>query len=165
METLRDGSFMLTIDAEALAKGLRPSAKTARNKEYLVECIGAVGLDNVLQVLEDLNLSRIDTAVIVDGFPYPQIFVFTNMIIVCGETDIYEWIGGALVLRLGPVAAGTLWTAVDFKETIYMSNGKVAVLRNPLTGVFSITTALPIATAICDFNSQVFTGSPDETWI
>lgn len=165
METLRNGEFMLTIDAEALARGLRPSIRTPRNKEYLIECKGAVGLDNVLQVLDDLESNRLDTSIIVDGFPYPQIFVFTNLIIVCGETNIYEWTGGALVLRLGPVAAGSLWTAADFKESVYMSNGRVAVIRNPLTGNFIPSTTLPIATAICDFNNQVFTGSPDEPWI
>ena len=127
METLRDGNFMLTVDAESLAKGLRPSVRMPRNKEYLIQCIGAVGLDGVLQTLEDLEVSRIDTSVITDPFPYPQIFVFTNLIIVCGETDIYEIVNGSLVHKLGPVAAGTLWTAADFGESIYMSNGKVAV--------------------------------------
>jgi hypothetical protein len=165
METLRDGSFMLTINAEALARGLRPSVRTARNKEYLVECIGAVGLDNVLQVIEDLETNRIDTGIIVDPFPYPQIFVFTNLLIVCSSTDIFEIFGGNLLHRLGPFPVGTLWTAVDFKESIYMSNGKVAVVRAPTSGVWYTTTDLPVATAICNFNSQVFTGSPNEPWI
>lgn len=164
METLRNGEFMFTIDAESLAKGLRPSAKVARNKEYLVECVGAVGLDNVLQVLEDLETNRIDTSVIVDGFPYPQIFVFTNMILVCGETNVYELVSGALELKI-VAPAGTLWTAADFKESIYMSNGKVAIIRDPLSGNFVASPTLPIATAICDFNNQVFTGAPGESWV
>jgi hypothetical protein len=165
METLRDGNFMLTIDTESLAKGLRPSMRSARNKEYLVECIGAVGLDKVLQVLEDLENDRIDTSIIGATFPYPQIFVCTNMILVCGEADVYELVGGTLELKIGPVPIGTLWSVIDIGEFIYMSNGKVAILRSPISGIFASTTDQPIATAICNFNGQILIGSPDEPWI
>lgn len=165
METLRDGSFMEVISAEALARGLRPSVRVPRNKKFLVECVGAVGLDNVLQVLEDLENNRIDTSVIGATFPYPQIFVCTNMIIVCGEADVYELVAGALELRIGPVPIGTLWSAIDIGEFIYMSNGRVAILRSPTSGIFASTTFQPTATAICNFNGQVLIGSPDETWI
>ena len=166
MEVLRDGSFMETIVAESLARGLRPSAKVARNKEYLVECVGAVGLDNVLQVLDDLQLNRIDTtATITDGFPYPQLFVFTNLILLCGETDIYELVAGVLTHRLGPVTAGGIWSAMESYDFIYMSNGMVAVLRDAQSKQFALTVVQPKASAICNFNGQVFIGGPGENWI
>jgi len=163
MEVLRDGTFTFTIEAEALVRGLRPSKRVPRNSKYLVECIGAVGLDAVLQVIDDLEDDRMDTSgLITDTFPYPQVFIFTNMIIVCSQTTIYEWVASALVPKVGPVAAGELWSAVDLLNFVYLTNGSVAVRRNPATGNYSITTDYPTARAICNFNSQVFVGSPVE---
>ena len=163
MEVLRDGTFTFTIQAEALARGLRPSKRVPRDSKYLIECIGAVGYDTVLQVMDDLEDYRMNTSgVITDTFPYPQVFIFTNMIIVCSETEIYEWVGSSLVSKVGPVAAGELWSAVDFLTFIYLTNGSVAVQRNPSSGDYSITTDYPIARAICNFNSQVIVGSPVE---
>ena len=80
-------AFSVTIDTSKLSKGLRPSKRMPRNSGFLVECKGAVGRDNVLQTLDELT--RIDTSVITDAYPYPQIFVFTNLIIVCSQTKIY----------------------------------------------------------------------------
>ena len=90
MPVLPTGVFTYTVPSGDLSRGLRPSKRSPRNTKFLTLCEGAVGLDNVLQVLSELEPNRIDTAVITDDFPYPQIFVFTNMIIVCGETEVYE---------------------------------------------------------------------------
>lgn len=152
-------AFSITIDSSKLSKGLRPSKRMPRNSGYLVECKGAVGKDGVLQVLDELT--RIDTSVITDPFPYPQIFVFTNMIIVCGKTKIYEYVGGSLVEKL-TVTAGSTWSIVDFYDYIYMSNGTVAVIRDAETKLYSITTNQPTAMAICNFNGQVLIGAPNE---
>jgi len=100
------------------------------------------------------------TASISDGFPYPQIFVFTNVVIICGETKIYEWVSDALVEKL-TVSAGSTWSAVAFAEYVYLSNGNVAVERDALDKTYSTTTDLPTAMAACDFNGQVIVGSPD----
>jgi len=152
------GQFTVTIDSSKLSRGLRPSKRLPRNSGYLVECSGAVGRDNVLQALDELT--RIDTGVITDAFPYPQIFVCTNLIIVCSSTKIYEWIAGALVEKL-TVTAGSLWSIADLYDFIYMSNGTVAVIRNPESNVYSITTDQPRAMTICNFNGQVLIGAPD----
>ena len=151
-------AFSITIDTSKLSKGLRPSKRMPRNSSFLVECKGAVGRDGVLQTLEELV--RIATATITDAFPYPQIFVFTNLIIVCSSTKIYEWVAGSLEEKL-TVTAGSLWSAVDLHDFIYMSNGAVAVLRSPESNVYSITTAQPEAMAICNFNGQILIGAPD----
>lgn len=151
-------AFSVTIDTSKLSKGLRPSKRMPRNSGFLVECKGAVGKDGVLQTLDELI--RIATAAITDAFPYPQIFVFTNLIIVCSSTKIYEWVGGSLVEKL-IVTAGSTWSAVDLYDFIYMSNGAVAVLRNPESDVYSITTDQPKAMAVCNFNGQILVGSPD----
>src|SRR3972149_8709232 len=120
------GEFTVTVTAEQLSRGLRPSKRVPRNSRYLVECQSAIGRDGVLQSIDELT--RIATTVITDAFPYPQIFVFTNLIIICSQTKIYELVGGSLVLKL-TVTPGSTWSAVDFFYYVYMSNGKVAVKR------------------------------------
>lgn len=163
MPILQNGSFTFEIPTEDLAKGLRPSARSPRNAKFLTTCEGMVGLDNVLQVLDDIETHRVLTAAITDDFPYPQLFVFTNAIIICGETTIYELIAGALtlVLDVGVGNAGIEWSAVDFFDYIYMSNGKVAIQRRATDQLWEITSDVPIASAICNFNGQVLIGAPD----
>lgn len=151
--------FSFTIKTDKLANGLRPSKRVPRNSGYLVTCAGAVGKDGTLSVLD--GITQIDTSCITDAFPYPQIFVLTNMIIVCSSTKIYEWTG-SLVEKL-EVTAGSSWTVVDFYNYVYMSNGVVAVIRDSGDGVYRETTALPTASSIADFNGQVIIGAPDVT--
>ena len=152
-------AFNITIDAKTLAKGLRQSKRMPRNSGFLTVCDGATGKDGTLSALEELT--RIDTSVITDVFPYPQIFVLTNMIIICSSTKIYELVGDDLVEKL-EVEAGSSWVAVDFYNYVYMSNGKVAVIRSSDTGIYSETSDLPTASSMDDFNGQVIIGSPDE---
>ena len=159
----RDGSFTFEIDAKDIIKGLRPSEYSPRNEKFLVECAGAIGYEKTLQTIEDVTDLIIDTGVITDGFPYPQIFAFTTHIIVCGATDIYEYVGAALVHQLN-VAEGIRWSAVDFYNYIYLSNGAVAVTRSAEDGTYALCADLPLATTICDFNGQVMVGAPDVEW-
>lgn len=151
--------FSYTIDSSKLSRGLRPSRRMPRNLGFLVECSGACGRDGVLSALDEIT--RLDTSVITDSYPYPQIFVFTNMIIICGQTKIYEWVSGSLVEKL-TVTAGSTWSAVDFYEYVYLSNSKVAVIRSASDKTYSIVTSLPIASTILNFNGQCIIGSPDE---
>ena len=150
--------LIIKIDAGELSRGLRPSKRMPRNSKFLTECSGAVGRDGVLSVLDEVT--RIATTAITDDFPYPQIFVFTNVIIVCSSTKVYEWVSSALVEKI-EVAAGSTWTALDFVEYLYLSNGNVAVVRDAGDKTYSETTDLPTAMAACNFNSQVILGSPD----
>jgi hypothetical protein len=211
LDVRQDGGFSLTVESEQLNKGLRPSKRLPRNSGYLVECIGAVGRDGVLQAIDEITrLATSPSEVmgtdtlnyrciightaaagnrpitggswatyweqagtagitwlsganyvfgITDAFPYPQIFVLTNMIIVCSSTKIYEWVNNALVLKL-TVTGGSTWNIVDFYDYVYMSNGKVAVKRDAGTKAYSLTTALPIAMGMCNFNGQVLIGGP-----
>ncbi len=154
-----DEGFTLTLDSEDIAKGLRPSSHSPRNTEYDVVCSGAVGRDGVLTRLP--SLTRIDTTIITDGFPYPQIFVFPELVIVFGSTKIYEYnpTTSTLTLKL-TVTAGQLWSCVAKGFYAYMSNGVVAVERNPDDGVYSLATDIPIVQSICDFNGQIIVGAP-----
>jgi hypothetical protein len=162
MAILSNGQFTITIDAQELARGLRPSKRTPRNSKFLVECEGAVGLDGVLQTLSDLNLSLIDpTDLGAPIFPYPQLFVFTNLILVCMPDEIFEYtVANGLTSVLDTITVGIEWSAVDFNDFIYMSNGKVTVVRNPGDGSWEVTTDYPIAGAMANYNGQVMLGAP-----
>ena len=165
MKVTSTGRFSVDLSGEALSRGIRPSKRVPRNSGYLTESAGAVGLDGVLQTLEDLNEERFAIAPITDTFPYPQVFVFTNLTIVCDERNIYELVAGALVHELGPVTAGGLWSATDLYDFIYMSNGMVVVVRSAESKTFSLSTDYPIASAICNYNGQVMVGGPDVNWV
>jgi hypothetical protein len=154
-----DGTFSVTIASEELARGLRPSKRVPRNSKYLVECVGAVGYDNVLQVLDDISAYRIVQASV---FPFPQLFVFTNLILVCTDTTIYELVSGSLISRL-VVTAGTTWSAIESHDYIYMSNGKVAVVRDAISKAWSISATLLIAGAMVNYNGQIMIGAPGVT--
>lgn len=159
MEVLRDGTFVFAIEAQALARGLRPSKRVPRNAKFLIKCEGAVGLDGILQVIDDLENDRVDTSVeITDSFPYPQIFVLNNFILLCDETNIYEYDGTTLTLVIGPVAAGSLWSVVEFFDFLYLTNGVVSILRDPMDGTYATTTDYPICQSLCDFNGQIIAG-------
>lgn len=153
----RGDNFKLTIGAQELARGMRPSKRMPRNSGYLIQSSGAVGRDGVLQVLDPLP--SLDLSIITDGFPYPQIFVFVKLIIVCGKTDIYELVHGTLQLKL-TVSAGYTWEALDFRDFIYMSNGKVSVERDPASALYSLSEQ-PIAGAMENYNGQVIIGSSE----
>ena len=162
MNIAKDGSFTFNIDAEDLSKGLRSSVYSPRNKKYLTECIGAIGYEGALQAIEDISNLIIDTSLITNPFPYPQIFIGTTHIVICGQTDIYELVADSLVHKL-TVEAGIRWSAIDFYNYIYLSNGKVSVTRDALSGTYTLSD-LPITSTICDFNGQVMIGAPGIEW-
>ncbi len=156
-----DGSFELVIESKQLATGLRPSKRIPRNSGVLVESKGAVGFDGVLQALE--SLTRVATTAITDLWPYPQIFVFTNLVLVCSQTKIYELdpATSALTLKL-TTSAGSPWVAVDYFDYIYLTNGVVSVTRDAGSKVYA-TSSLPFAAAACNYNGQLLIGAPDES--
>lgn len=156
---IKGGKFSFTASARDLSRGLRMTARAPRNSEFLTSCVGAVGTEGVLRVL--YAITRLDTSTIKDCFPFPQIFVFTNLIIVCGRSKIYEWVSGSLVLKYTATKINGLWTAVDFFDYIYLSNGEEAVIRNAGSKTYSASTVLPAASTICNYNGQVLVGAPD----
>ncbi len=151
--------FSFTITSEQLTRGLRPSSEAPRDSKFLVESKGAIGEDGVLCAIDELT--RLATAEVTDTFPFPQLFVFTNLILVCGRLKIYELSAGALSLKYTASTSGSTWTAVDFYNYVYLSNGREAVTRDPDTGVYSVSSTLPKGMSICNFNGQVIVGSPD----
>lgn len=159
LTVVKGGKFTATMGTADLAKGLRTSKRNARNNDYLITCKGTVGIDGVLSALD--SITPLSTTVITDAFPFPQIFVFTNLILVCGLGKIYEWNGSSLVLRYTATTMGGLWTAVDFFDYLYLSNGAEAVIRDAESKTFSKTTDLPTCVCMCNYNGQVLIGAPD----
>ena len=151
--------FTFTVSSDQLTRGLRPSKRAPRDSKFLVESKGAIGQDGVLCAID--QLTRTATAEVTDAFPFPQLFVFTNLIIVCGRLKIYELTSGSLSLKYTATTGGSTWTAVDFYNYVYLSNGREAVTRNPDTGVYSLSSTLPKAMSLCNFNGQVIVGAPD----
>jgi len=143
-------NFVFTIEGGKLALGLRTNKEAPRDSGFLVECIGAVGRDDILCALDEL--SKMDLSGFY--FPYPQIFVLTKLIIVCTATEIYEWVDSALVLKLSGITKGHRWDLADYNEFVYLSNSKVAIRRD-INGTYAATDELPVASAICNMNGQI----------
>lgn len=147
--------LLIEYTSEQLQRGLRPMEELPRNSNFLIQCDGAIGYHGSLQGIK--AITAISTAAITDGFPYPQIFLLSNLILVCGKTKIYEWVNSALVEKL-TVTAGNPWTVVEFYDQLYMSNGVVAVERRAGDKVYAVRNDLPVAEALFNFGGQVIAG-------
>lgn len=159
MKVLEDGSFSDTWEAPILASGLRQSSKYSRNLKSLSKCAGCIGIDGLLESAPDIAVSTIYSSdlVIKNDFPFPQIFTLEKYIIVCNRTTILELKGISLVLK-ATVIGGELWTVGSSHDFLYLSNGVVSLVRNPLTGEYEITDA-PVCSAILNYNGQIICGN------
>lgn len=156
----KGGKFTFTIEASELMKGIRPTSKLPRGNKFLYSSIGAIGKDGVL---EALTATQLTIPFVTDAFPYPQVFNFINFVLICGKNNIFECAidGSSVELKYTAMHIGAIWTAMDFYDYIYLSNGKIVVVRDPMSGVYSSTTDVPTASAVCNFNGQVFVGAPN----
>ena len=159
MKVLEDGSFSDIWEAPILASGLRQSSKYSRNLKSLIRCDGCIGIDGLLSTIEELTLSSLYTSnlVIKNDFPFPQIFTFEKFIIVCNRTTILELVGASLILK-ATVTGGELWTVGSSHDFLYLSNGVVSLVRNPLNGEYEITDA-PVCSTILNYNGQIICGN------
>lgn len=155
MEILRNGKFSLPIRSADLKKGLRKLKTNLVNEHSLIECNGAVGIEGVLQKLQDL----VRTYELDSEFPFPQIFVETNLILVCTRNYIYEVQSGNLILKYS-ANSGSTWSLISSHDFVYMSNGVVSIIRDPVTKKYSAAN-VPTAMAICNYNGQIIIGAPD----
>lgn len=141
--------------SEQLQKGLRAVAETSRNSMGLILCDGAIGYHGTLQGIK--AITAIATTAITDGFPYPQIFILSNLILVCGKTKLYEWDGAALVLKI-TVTTGNPWSVVDFFDQLLMTNGVVTVERRPGDKVYALRADLPTGEALFNYGGRIIVG-------
>lgn len=156
MEILRNGKFTDIIDAGGLSKGLRNAPAIKKNDAYFKELSSMVGKRGILQSYEFPE--KLDTSVITDSFPYPQLFVFTNYVVVCDEEHIYELVNGTLVLKI-TVDGHRTWKGVEFDNFLYLTNENVSVIRYLSDGSYAVAD-FPEASAALNYNGQVILGIP-----
>lgn len=147
---------------DGLAKGLRPSINNGRNEEFLYAAKGCIPEDGVLQSLPVLyNGFGLPEQC---AFPFPQIFVLRKLVLICAQRNIYELrsLGPELLYQDAP--AGSTWTVADFGEYIILSNGRMLIYRDPVTGLFNEYTDCEIPPGICilNLNGQLIVGGPGE---
>lgn len=142
-----------------LAKGLRPTSHNARNIEALVQSTGAVPEDGVLR-----TLPRLETPLGITGetFPFPQVVDCVKRTLVFSSMDVYEYDGSSLTKVFTGSKSGTTWSVADFGEYILMTNGRVLVERDPVTGYYSerLDCKVPLGSCICNLNGQLIVGAP-----
>ena len=109
------------------------------------------------------HVNRLSLSTETVTFPYPQIFICRDTVIVCSQTEIYELISGVLVRRASNLTAGTTWSVVDFERLIMLSNSKVLVTRDAESLAWSeySGSTLPTFTAACNFKGQLLVGGAD----
>ena len=158
---MRSFRFPLT---QYIDKGLS-LANNARNNPLLSESIGAFPYQGTLEAVEEFT--RIDTSGLpAHSFPYPQIFVISNTVVVCLEDAIYETTNGvSYTLKISGLTVGTLWSLVDFKTYIVLMNGATAVQKVHDTGVYEVVSygadKIPHGETVCNFNGHILIGSPE----
>lgn len=152
-------SDITTFQINTIAKGLRPSKRMPRNSGFLIECSGAVAVDNVLQVID--QLTRIDTSALTVVFPYPQLFVMSDVTIVCTSNTIYELVAGSLVQKITSLTVGTPWSCAEWKGFVVLNNGQVTVTRGAQSKTYSVDSRIPVGTCVANYNNaRLFIGSP-----
>jgi hypothetical protein len=141
-----------------ITKGLAKN-KNPRNNPLLSSSIGAMVYEGSLCADQDLITFQIDLSAYAPIYwPYPQLFTLSDNVVICLETKILELQGNNVVPVLTGLPVGYPWTLLDFHSYIYLSNGVVAVTRNPQTLAYAVDTTVPKAMAACDFNGQVLLG-------
>ncbi len=159
MKVLEDGSFLDSWESPLLASGLRQSSKLSRNVKSLTVCDGCIGIDGLLWTSPDIAVStqHASALVIKSDFPFPQIFALEKYVVVCNRTTLLELVGASLVLK-ATVTGGELWSIASSHDFLYLTNGVVSLVRDPLTGVYSSTSA-PVCSTVLNFNGQIICGN------
>lgn len=143
---------------DILNRGLAPK-NNPRNNPLLVDSTGMFVNSGALESVEEFTRMTLPSGESFT-FPYPQLFVLSDFIVLCNEDKIWEWGGSSWILKRKWLTPGTTWTCVDRKNYLIFSNMQVTVTRNPISGVYDIDTDLPYG-SYGDFNGQLCVGSPN----
>lgn len=161
MKILPNGFFSFTYSPEDLSRGLRKFSEAPRNNKQLTRCNGAVGRNGVLKTLTALTLNEAAedcVSVVWDDFPFPQLFVLEKLILLCNRTSILEYDGAEFVAKATGLTSGNKWNVASSWDFVYLTNGKVAVLRDPSLRTYSISATAPVGTSVLNFNGQIIVG-------
>jgi hypothetical protein len=148
---------------EGLGRGLRDTFRNPRNSEYLVFSQGAFPENRVIRALDDISAYQLDTFTLETSFPYPQVFVFRYVTVVCTANAIYEYKDGALTSKLVGITEGSTWTAADYGRYLIMTNGAGIVVKAFDSQEYGFYTScdVPNCLCLCDVNGQLIIGAPD----
>lgn len=142
---------------DVLGRGLTLK-NNPRNYPMLVDSTGMF-VDSALESVEQFTRMTMP-----DGasftFPYPQLFVLSDYIILCNNNQIWEWGGSSWTSKISGLTPGTTWTCVDRKNYLIFSNMQVTVIRNGRSGEYELNSTLPFG-SYGDFNGQLCVGSPN----
>ena len=148
---------------DALAKGLRTTAKNKRNEQALIKADGMIPEDGTLRAVDALSLLT-DITTLGEAFPYPQVFVGEDHTIVAGATKIWEYTSGTSELVLSGLTEGPMWTMADFHDYLVMANGQQIIRRNTTSHTWEVVVdeTMPISHCVAGINGQLFVGSPED---
>lgn len=149
-----------TVFEEGLQTGLKRSIYTRRKAEWLLQSLGMIPEDQLLQ-----TIPQVPTPITITGcsWPYPQLFKLRiGTYLVCTERRIYEQKDGSLTLRYSSFSGGATWSLADFGEYLVLTNGHSLVERDPRTGEFNEYDDCKIPHCLCvlNLNGQLLCGAP-----
>lgn len=144
-----------------LFNGLRPTNRAPVNSDALVRSQGGFADIDGFKTLPTLG-SIPDFEALGEAFPYPQLFVLRDTILVCGATRIWEYDGTSLSLMISALSEGMLWTIADFQEYILLNNGVVVVERRSTDRIYSIVNdpEIPAGYAFTNHKGQLIVAAP-----
>lgn len=160
MIILQNGYATDTFKTDNLIKGLRSSQYSSRNTKQLEVCQGMVGFEEALKTIPTLQISSVmeDPNIILNDFPFPQLFILDKHILICNRQSILELKNNIFEVVISSIPAKGKWNVLSFFDFIYLTNGEVSIIRSPETHTYSISSTAPIGTAIHNFNGQIIVG-------
>lgn len=163
MKVLPNGHFAVNLDSETLLKGLRTHSNQPRNKPGLETLKGVMGKDGTLQRIFASDFTRITGANIDTGnHPFPQIYRLNKHFIICNVASIVEYDGNTWNTKIsGLTPSAYPWYVASSYDWIYLTNGTVAVIRNPETNTYALSTSAPVGLGVCNFNGQIIVGDQE----
>lgn len=131
---------------EELLKGLRPGSRSLRNSLSLTECM------NLKPTQFGLKTNTLPTqpfAVTSVGWPFPQIFIGSEITLACYQTSIkqvdmstWPWTESSLTVydysnpgTVGSITAGGVWHFCDQGYGWYLTNGSCLVFKTFIEGM------------------------------
>lgn len=166
-----------------IVRGLNNKKSPRLNDPGFHHCNGCYPYQERLESLDPMVF--IDASGLDCTFPYPQLFVLQEVIIVASASVICEYTptmgagpyslipgvggmapgdaiggGGTFNEMLTGLPVGSTWEVLDYGPFVALTNGVVTVTRDPIAGSYSVSQVMPASYACGDYNGQAVIGSP-----
>ena len=153
-----DGTFTYTITHEGFCNGYAPFPYSMRNKGHMTECIDFREEDLMLYPAEQRGRYLPAFSYF---FPFPQVFVFDFVTIICNQKEIYEKIANSYILKYTTNVAASSWECINVGQFCLLSNGHVILKRDPVSLTYEELDDVPTGMSLCNYNAQILIGSPN----